>query len=163
MKVRVGNVFDNVTSGVIIHGCNAQGVMGSGVAKEVKERYPGAFNLYRQHCEKYGIGNKDLLGDIPAWTNCTAEDYAVDAKKNLIIINAITQLNYGRDEGKRYMSYYALQVAMDNAYAMCKAIGADEVNFPMIGAGLGGGDWAVISAIISDSMKDIKQTLWVLD
>ena len=33
---------------IIAHGCNAQGVMGSGVAKAIKEKWPGAYKEYRQ-------------------------------------------------------------------------------------------------------------------
>ena len=162
MKVRIGNIFEQVKVGVIVHGCNAQGVMGSGVAKEVKERYPGAFQLYRSHCEMYGIGSKGLLGTTPAWVNSHPVDNEIDPTKHLVIVNAITQLNYGRD-GQRYVSYAAVQEAFDNIRILCKAIGATDINFPMIGAGLGGGDWSVISTIIQDCMEEVNQTLWVLD
>jgi len=35
IKVNKGNLLD-VTSGIIVHGCNAKSVMGSGVALAVK-------------------------------------------------------------------------------------------------------------------------------
>lgn len=109
MNVRIGNIFNHVTSGVIIHGCNAQGVMGSGVAREVKARYPEAFRTYREFCEQYGVGNKELLGGIPSWVNT---DGAIDVNRNLIIVNAITQHRYGTDN-YRYVSYKAVQDCFD--------------------------------------------------
>ena len=159
MRVRFGNIFDHVKSGVIIHGCNAQGVVGSGVAKDVKARYPKAFDTYREFCEQYGIGNKELLGGIPAWVNTSG---TIDVARDLIIVNAITQHRYGTDN-YRYVSYKAVQDCFDAIYAMCKTIGVEEVHFPAIGSGLGGGDWAIISTIIKDSLQDIDSTLWLLD
>lgn len=62
----------------IAHGCNAQGVMGSGVAKIVKALYPEAFSEYRAVNIKSGL----VLGEI----------ITVPCKnKDKIIINAITQ------------------------------------------------------------------------
>ena len=159
MKVRIGNIFDHVKTGAIIHGCNAQGVMGSGVAREVKIRYPGAFDVYRKHCELYGYGNKDLLGTAPIWTNAEGE---LNPSEHLFIINAITQLRYGTDN-HRYVSYAAVQECFDTIYSSCKTLGITEVHFPAIGSGLGGGDWSIISTIIKDSLQDIQQTLWLLN
>lgn len=160
MNVKIGNIFEHVTSGIIVHGCNSHGVMGSGIAAEVKRRFPEAFNLYRQHCEQYGLGNETLLGTCPAWTNATA---SIDVSKDLVVINAITQLNYGRLPNTKYVSYKAVKECFDNIAVVCKTLGADGIHFPLIGAGLGGGDWAVISSIISDSMRGFNQTLWILE
>jgi O-acetyl-ADP-ribose deacetylase (regulator of RNase III) len=159
MKVRIGNIFDHVKSGVIIHGCNAQGAMGSGVAKDVRARYPAAYELYRAHCEKYGIGSRELLGTIPTWANTTG---IIDVRQHLLIVNAITQHRYGHDN-YRYVSYKAVQDCFDAIYVMCKALDIEEVHFPAIGSGLGGGDWSIISSIIKDSLQDINSTLWLLD
>ena len=38
----------NVTEGIILHGCNGQGVMGAGVAKAIKMKYPEAFTAYKE-------------------------------------------------------------------------------------------------------------------
>ena len=36
--IKFGNILD--AKGIIMHGCNAQGVMGSGLAKDIRERWP---------------------------------------------------------------------------------------------------------------------------
>ena len=38
-NVEVGDLFAEVKDGYIMHGCNAQGVMGSGVANIVRLKY----------------------------------------------------------------------------------------------------------------------------
>ena len=72
--VKRGNLFDNVECGHIIHGCNAQGVMGSGVAAIIRAKYPMAYKTYI-----YQADTGYILGEvIPAIV-----------EPNLMIINAI--------------------------------------------------------------------------
>ena len=84
-----GNVLD-VAKGIIVHGCNAQGVMGSGIALEIKNRFPNVFDAYRKHYIKNN--NSLTLGEIiPA--------KVADDKW---IVNAITQKFFGKDKSVRY-------------------------------------------------------------
>lgn len=65
IEYKKGNLLD-VTKGIIMHGCNCQGVMGSGVALAVKRKYPLAFDRYSQMCADFkddGIEGK-LLGTV---------------------------------------------------------------------------------------------------
>jgi O-acetyl-ADP-ribose deacetylase (regulator of RNase III) len=41
--------------------------------------------------------------------------------------------------------------------------GIDEIAMPQIGAGLGGGDWNVIAAIIESELKNVKPYVYVLE
>lgn len=34
------NLFDVLHGSILVHACNAQGVMGRGIAKEMKEKFP---------------------------------------------------------------------------------------------------------------------------
>ena len=43
--IKEGNVFDS-DADIICHQVNCQGVMGSGVAKEVRERFPNVYEQY---------------------------------------------------------------------------------------------------------------------
>ena len=152
-KTKIGNIF-SISSGIIVHGCNAQGVMGSGIAKEVKARYPDCFNSYYSVCK--GLQDQPILG-------CTI-NYSVPGK-DVVIVNGVTQLNYGREVGKRYISYAAVQEVFEDVLALSLKTGL-EVNYPLLGAGYGGGDWSVISAIIESVFAGhpgIQRTLWILD
>jgi O-acetyl-ADP-ribose deacetylase (regulator of RNase III) len=121
----------------ILHGCNAQGVMGSGVAKLIKEKWPSAYLAYKAS-EQHG-GMK--LGVV---TYATQED-------GKVIINGITQEFYGRD-GKRYVDYDAVREVIQAVnWLIYKTEGKNAgtiIAMPKIGAGLGGGDWDIISEII---------------
>lgn len=133
-----GNLL-NITSGVIAHGCNAQGVMGSGVAKLIKEKYPTA---YRQ----YLTMNKQL-GTVEL----------VHVTKNLWVANCITQEFYGRDTNKVYVNYHAV----DTCFRTLNNLNI-QINIPLIGAGLANGDWAVIEEIINSAIPHKEVICWKL-
>lgn len=142
MKIKYikGNLLE-AEQKVIVHGCNMQGVMGSGVAKAVRAKYPEAYNVYRD--------NSRFLGDIGSW------EY-----EDRTVVNAITQESYGRD-GKRYVSYDALAVIMKKLNQ--KFFDEGEVAFPIIGASLGGGNWSIISAIIEAELTHIQPYVYIVD
>jgi O-acetyl-ADP-ribose deacetylase (regulator of RNase III) len=66
---KTGNLLDAQTD-VIAHQVNCQGVMGSGVAAEVKKRYPEAFNSYRKDYEngKLELGVAQIFISLIALT-----------------------------------------------------------------------------------------------
>jgi O-acetyl-ADP-ribose deacetylase (regulator of RNase III) len=85
---------------------------------------------------------------------------------NLIIMNAITQEFYGRETGKQYVSYQAIYKAFDKIAKYARVSDHPKtVNYPLIGAGLGGGDWAIISNIIDSIFQDARDlhTLGILE
>lgn len=139
----------------IVHGCNAQGVMGSGVAKIIHEKYPKAYNRYRSEYERRG---NLVLGDIIA---VPVGDRINDFDNYRVIINAITQNFYGRD-GSRFVSYDAVAECMAKIDRMYSVYGISEVAMPKIGAGLGGGDWNVIESIIESELKNVKAVVYEL-
>lgn len=148
IKIRVGDVL-NVEPGVIVHGCNSRGVMGSGVAKAVKDRYPQAFEIYRSGFEKKGQPLD--LGSV-TWTGVGPLKF---------IVNAITQDKYGY-AGKLYTSYDAVRECFKSVNIVAKSFNVG-VHFPLIGCDRGGGDWNIVSKIIDEEVEDrYEKVLWVL-
>jgi len=133
----------------IVHGCNAQGVMGSGVAKAIKEKYPSAFRAYRAAEEVRGL----TLGDL-SWAE------QVDGK---IVFNAITQEFYGR-AGKCYVDYNAIRWMVEGLNHLASEWGVVGVHvaMPKIGAGLGGGDWNYIEIIIEECSHNFQPVVYTL-
>lgn len=147
IKYRKGNILD-VQSGYIVHGCNAKGVMGAGVAKAIATLYPEILKPYRDYCKALA-------------ENSLGKAVCVRVTDELTIVNAITQLTYGNYPSTRYVSYDAIDtVFTDIAYMLNPE--ADFVHIPKIGAGLGGGDWVVIASIINHRMKDYNVICWEL-
>jgi len=141
---KIGDLFSN-TEGYIVHGCNGQGVMGSGVARIVRDYFPAAFKAYIE--SGHGLGTNS---------------YSMHDK--LIIVNAVTQDFYGRD-GNRYTDYDAVRQCFKELaeYAQDQDV-PKVVNFPLIGCGLGGGDWSIVASIIDNEIDDsFKKVLWTLE
>ena len=148
-----------VTSGIIAHGCNAQGVMGSGVAALVKAKYPIAFEQYVADLEMLTKDEAYMgmspLGYVSFWS--PTELITADS---LLIANCITQNLFGRN-GSKYVSYDAIHTCFTTLERI--AVTTDmTINIPRIGAGLGGGDWNVIEAVITSVCKKSKVICWDL-
>lgn len=147
ISYKQGNLLE-VTEGIIVHGCNAQGRMGSGVALAVRHKYPGAYEKYVQDLQTEAVE----LGMV-SWyrpTSC------------LYIASAITQYKYGYD-GHKYVNYDALTECFAEVLERAKVEGLD-VHMPLIGAGLGGGTWSEISELINslDPDNKVSMTCWML-
>jgi len=148
IEYRKGNLLD-VKHGIIVHGCNSQGVMGSGVALAVKQEYPNTFDKYQKACRTVSM-SESIVG-IVVWTSELGGD--------LLIANAITQEKFGRNYDERYVSYDAI----DDCFRHINNIAEHrsmKVHIPKIGAGLGNGNWGVIAEIINHRCKDISVTCW---
>ena len=125
---------------VIVHGCNCFHTMGSGVAKQIKEKFPEAYEADRTLTDK---GDRAKLGTVSA---------AMIPEGDLVIVNAYTQYEYGSDD-KKYTDYTAVRKAMEEINATFSP-STYKIRMPKIGAGRGGGDWDEIAAIIDDVFGD---------
>lgn len=155
IKIKVGNMLEQVTSGFIVQGCNAQGLMGSGIAKAIRAKWPLVYEDYRQIYTLSGLE----LGQV--YTTDIS-----DGQLELLMLNAITQEFYGAN-GRRYVNYEAIYKAFERINALAQLASAKgkniTINFPLIGAGLGGGNWKIISTIIDETISDkFEKILWVL-
>jgi len=151
-EVKNGDIL-TVERGIIVHGCNARGVMGSGLAKQVKEKWPDCYEEYRNHILFQAHGGRRCLGDVIPYS----------VNDELIVANAITQDDYGREPGQVYVNYAAINTCF---LAIASAASALQlpVHYPKIGAGLGGGDWELIEKQIDRAFEPfpgVSRTLWV--
>lgn len=63
MIITHGDVL-NTDCWIIAHQVNCQGVMGGGLARQIKDRYPDAYINYREYIEDY----KECNGTVPLGT-----------------------------------------------------------------------------------------------
>ncbi|MDE6149843.1 MAG: macro domain-containing protein, partial [Ruminococcus sp.] len=101
IRIVNGDIFQSGAD-VIIHQVNCQGVMGSGVAKQIREKYPNVFQKYHELCSRYKAehNEKELLG--------TAQIVKVGSDGTKYVANLFAQENFGYD-GKCYTDYEALR------------------------------------------------------
>lgn len=139
VKYVKGNLLDSDCD-YICHQVNCQGVMGSGIAKQIRERWPEVYSSYKELCTEFAP--EILLGTIDI----------VDIDHYPEVINIFGQLTCGYD-GKRYTSYDAFANALQQIKE-CIPYGL-HIGFPKnIGCGLGGGNWKVVSALIEEILGD---------
>ncbi|EMR6009163.1 macro domain-containing protein, partial [Escherichia coli] len=139
---------DNSALHIIAHGCNAQGKMGSGFAKELRNRYPMAYDDYKAYEKERGFLRTGQIS------------YSL-VSNDLIIANCITQQYYGND-GKKYVSYDAVDDVFKQLNYLCNVERSIHVHFPKIGADLGGGNWNVIKEIIDHRLVNAEKHLYIL-
>lgn len=132
-----------VSEGIIVHGCNAQGVMGSGVAKQLRTKYSNIFYEYVLELTEHKETGQDPLGSV---------SYA-RVSKDLIIMNCIVQKYYGKD-GYKYISYDALDKAVKGVSCLATSLNY-AIHVPwLMGAGLAGGNKNICYQIIEENTKD---------
>ena len=141
-----------VTAGILVHGCNAQGVMRSGVAKDLRAKYPGAFDAYKRKYDQSGLKVGDVVYYEPPRTLGAPQ---------FVIANAITQKYYGRDPDVVYVSYDGLERCFEDIGKLARQTGM-AVHFPLVGAGLANGKWPEIAPRIERALgPDIEKHLWI--
>ncbi|WP_105201574.1 macro domain-containing protein [Pseudoalteromonas sp. T1lg10] len=146
MKIVEGDLIKLALAGefdVIIHGCNCFCTMGAGIAKAIKAEFPEAFKADLD-TEK---GSKQKLG---TYSQASVERNG----KAITIINAYTQFN-GHGRGVK-ADYEAIQSVFSR---LKKEFSGSRFGYPLIGAGLAGGDWNVISQIIETELAGENHTL----
>lgn len=155
MKEIKGNLITLAEQGhfdVIIHGCNCFCIMGGGIAKEVRERHPEA---YYEDC-KTAQGDKGKLGKYSYHFSYGEGDH------QFCIVNAYTQYGlWGGDEHTPAVDYDAVRRVFKKIKQNVHP--EDRIAYPMIGAGLAGGDWGIISKIIDEEFEGLDHTLVVFD
>jgi len=128
---------------VIIHGCNCQCTMGAGIAKQIKAQFPEAYKADLETVK----GAEEKLGAIS-----TARIKRGDIE--FVIINGYTQRHW-RGQGVK-ADYVAIRSVMRQVkmnFSGCR------IGYPQIGAGLAGGNWSEISAIIERELQGEDHTL----
>lgn len=125
----------------IAHGCNAQGVMGSGIAKAIRDKWPECYQVYRNHYDTNGL----KLGEV-VWYHYEGglvgtSPYQYERER--FIANCITQEHYGKT-GQRFVDYDAVIETLEAAATKAKDDNCFELGIPLIGMGLGGGSPAIL-------------------
>ena len=138
------SVFDTEAE-VVAHQVNCLGVMGSGVAKQVKELFPEVYTSYRNHCI---IEDKSvLLGCcLMVKTTKTSPQY---------IANIFGQFGYGSD-GRRRTDYQAVETSLRYLRSHMKMRDLHTVAIPYkMSCDRGGGDWNIVKELINQNLNDI--------
>jgi len=139
MQTEQGDLVQKAKAGefdVIVHGCNCFCQMGAGIAKTIKQVFPAAYqaDLTTVAGDHTKLGTYSVAHvDVP--------------ERVLTIVNGYTQYQW-RGNGLKadYAAIRQVFRGVKQAYAGCR------IGYPALGAGLAGGDWTLIAAIIDEEL-----------
>lgn len=157
MKIIKGDLIKLALSGefdVIVHGANCFNTMGSGIAKQIRETFPRA---YDSDCATIA-GDKSKLGTY------SFADHICDSGHRITIVNAYTQYKFGYD-GKDLFEYEAFNTLLGRLYVIDYCLKEEKLRwgFPLIGCGLAGGDKDRILGMIENKLKEMDVTIVEFD
>jgi len=128
---------------VIGHGCNCFHKMGAGIAKSVAAQFPEAYEADKAT----SYGERSKLGTISVAS-------VTRAGVELAIVNAYTQFQW-KGPGRK-----ADYDAIESCFCLiAERFTKARIGYPMIGAGLAGGDWSIIEPRITSALSGLDHTL----
>ena len=134
----IGNLLDTPVD-YICHQVNCQGRMGSGIARQIRDKWP---DVYEAYIRAYHNSN-NTLGDI---------QLIAHKDRKQVVINLYAQEYYGYD-GRRYTSYDAFWACLGEIKKTVPK--GSKIGFPeRIGCGLGGANWEVIRTMIEQVLAE---------
>lgn len=135
----------NAKETYIAHQVNCYGVIGCGVALQIKNKYPYVYHRYYEYCEDHHA--KNLLGKI----------LMIPTGDGKVICNMFGQERFGH--GRQYTSIAALSKAMNSLAAIVPE--SEPIAMPYkIGCGNGITDWNIVNLIIKDVFKNHTVVLY---
>lgn len=130
---------------VLCHQVNCKGVMGAGVAKAIRERWPLVFERYQEWC-------KDELPLLGEFQPICVENG--DKPNSLWVVNIFGQDGHGSG---RQTNYGAVAKSFNKLAVWHEKHHSDaRIYIPyLMGCGLAGGDWEVYSEIVEFFLPNV--------
>ena len=135
---------------IIIHGCNTRNVFGSGIAKQIAEVFPEA---YEADTEARKL-NHNVLG---YFSGCKVTSNP--KLKDKYIINLYIQ--GGVSATKRMLDYEAIYSGFERIVKLLNEREVPDeslvIGFPRIGCGYAKGNWNIVKTMILETFKECKK------
>lgn len=133
---------------ILGHQVNCKGKMNSGVAKQIRRKFPRAFTEYEAFVERAPLEGKKLLGSCQVVN--VGEKW---------IANLFGQDAWGYD-GKQYTDYKALRESLQSLRKFSQDMKMSVALPYKIGSDRGGADWSEVLKIIEEEFEGYEVTLY---
>jgi O-acetyl-ADP-ribose deacetylase (regulator of RNase III) len=154
MKFIKGDLLDLASNGyfdVILHGANIHHVMGAGIAKQIRDKFPEAYiadlATKKGDVSKVGTFSSSIQ-------KCNTNIGTGFECKHFMIINAYTQYSYSKTGD--VFSYDGFEFILKT---LSKLYPNYKYGLPLIGCGLAGGNKERILKIIEDAIGHMDVTI----
>lgn len=143
IEFKMGNILD-FTETMLIQSVNYRKVMGAGLAKQIRNKWPKVYNEYCEFIDQYSwqdIKNNGLFN-------------VFKINENQAIVNIFGQKDFGRD--KCYTDYESLKKGLIHLSEISFLFNDGlSVAIPFrLASGLSGGSWETVYKIIQDIFED---------
>lgn len=127
--------------GIICHQVNCVGVMGSGLALKIKNKWPQVYSYYKEYVDNNSAeGSAQLICVVP---------------HGLYVANIFGQVFYGRDRVYTDLMLVASAFAQLKSLIIRDSLEELPVYVPYnMGCGLGGGNWKDYSKLIEHYLPE---------
>jgi len=134
---------------VIGHGVNCRGVMGAGVAKAIRVKYPEVFS----NKDNPAAGYNELCKSGKFTPGMVHPIKLQDDSCSKYVINLATQMDYGRTSGRKYATLEDVQVCLEKTKFWMIDRELKSLAIPPLGCGLGGLSFNDVAIIIDNVFK----------
>lgn len=135
VKTLTGDIFESKAQ-ALVNPVNCVGVMGAGLAKQFKEKFPEYFQSYAEFCKRGELKPSSVQAYV---------------KLNRVIFSFATK-GHWKDKSK---IEDIIRGARTLAHG-CDRMNIASIAIPKLGCGLGGLDWADVKPVIEEAFKDSK-------
>lgn len=135
---------------ILVHVCNDVGAWGKGFVLALSKRFREPEREFKRWAANE-TGQPYQLGEVQY----------VQVRPDLTVANLVGQHGIRRSRGTPPVRYEAIRQGLARVRQQAEAQGA-SIHMPRIGAGLAGGDWAVIEQLILEELKDLSVTVYDL-
>jgi len=137
-----GNILKS-NAQAIVNPVNTVGVMGKGLALQIREKFPNVYNIYRNACKlgKVQIGKMFVVST------------GLDSYPEYII-NFPTKKHW-----KEKSKLWYIQQGLDDLIEVIQQRNIHSIALPAIGCGLGGLDWNVVYEIIDMKLSGLPDSI----
>jgi hypothetical protein len=146
----------------IAHSCNTRMIMGGGIARQIKSRYPQAYQADVNYISNEYDDNGQFIHPLGNFSKAEVSSKSLPNNKGYIY-NMYTQASIGNDS--RQVDYEKFWQALNNVEKDLYKMNMDKDQYdgsapPVFGlphgisCGLAGGNWDIIKAMIEDIFLD---------
>lgn len=136
----IGNIFNSDCS-ALVNPVNTVGVMGAGLAKQFKIKYPVNYFKYVNSCNNNN--HKLVVGTC-----------LTTIEQGKYIINVPTKIHY-----KDPSTYEIIQQSLDALVKHIIRFNITSIAIPKLGCGLGGLDFNIVKVLIMKKLKSLDITV----
>lgn len=134
-----GNILKARTQ-AIVNPVNIMGIMGAGLALQVKKKYPEVFESYKKACFDKSIIDRGY------------HIYRINEYKGPeFIINIPTKKHYFD-----MSDYYSIEKNVETLVSLVLDMDIRSISIPALGCGCGGLDWNIVKEIIRSKMETLR-------